>query len=97
MTPYVTANRSAPNPAASLKAVTPNPYLQTQTDDGQDSAGVRDCLYDLTWSGAIGDGYTFDANGDVASLSNVVIEILPADQRNDDNQGHRILGPAPAP
>ena len=68
-----------------------------QTNDDQDSAGLRDCLYDLTWSGAIGDGYTFDSNGDVAGLSNVVIEILPADQRNDDNQGHRILGPAPTP
>ncbi len=122
--------------ATGLKAIVPNPDLQTQTgkdflasyearfgtvatlpwfqgsayddvyiaaeclsrtDDDQDSAGVRDCLYDLTWSGAIGDGYTFDSNGDVAGLSNVVIEILPADQRNDDNQGHRILGPAPTP
>ena len=122
--------------ATGLKAIVPNPDLQTQTgkdflanyearfgtvatlpwfqgsayddvyiaaeclsrtDDDQDSAGFRDCLYDLTWSGAIGDGYTFDSNGDVAGLSNVVIEILPADQRNDDNQGHRILGPAPTP
>ena len=122
--------------ATGLKAIVPNPDLQTQTgkdflasyearfgtvatlpwfqgsayddvyiaaeclsrtDDDQDSAGVRDCLYDLTWSGAIGDGYTFDSNGDVAGLSNVVIEILPIDQRNDDNQGHRILGPAPTP
>ena len=68
-----------------------------RTGDDQDSAGFRDCLYGLTWSGAIGDGYTFDSNGDVAGLSNVVIEILPADRRNDDNQGHRILGPAPTP
>jgi len=68
-----------------------------QTGDDQDSAGFRDCLYELTWSGAIGDNYTFDSNGDVAGLSNVVIEILPTDQRNDDNQGHRILGPAPVP
>ena len=122
--------------ATGLKAIVPNPDLQTQTGkdflsnyearygtvatlpwfqgsayddvyitaeclgrtgDDQDSDGFRDCLYDLTWSGAIGDGYTFDSNGDVAGLSNVVIEILPADQRNDDNQGHRILGPAPTP
>ena len=68
-----------------------------QTGDDQDSAGIRDCLYDLTWSGAIGDDYTFDSNGDVAGLSNVVIEILPTDQRNDDNGGQRILGPAPMP
>ena len=69
----------------------------SRTGDDQDSAGVRDCLYGLTWSGAIGDNYTFDSNGDVAGLSNVVIEILPANERNDDNQGHRILGPAPMP
>ena len=69
----------------------------SRTGDDQDSDGFRDCLYGLTWSGAIGDGYTFDSNGDVAGLSNVVIEILPADQRNDDNQGHRILGPAATP
>ncbi len=122
--------------ATGLKAIVPNPDLQTQTGkdflanyearfgtvatlpwfqgsayddvyitaeclsrtgDDQDSDGFRDCLYDLTWSGAIGDGYTFDSNGDVAGLSNVVIEVLPADQRNDGNQGHRILGPAPTP
>ncbi len=69
----------------------------SQTGDDQDAAGIRDCLYDLTWSGAIGDNYTFDSNGDVAGLSNVVIEILPEAERNDDNQGHRILGPAPVP
>ena len=122
--------------ATGLKAIVPNPDLQTQvgkdflanyearfgavpslpwfqgsayddvyiiaeclgrTGDDQDSAGIRDCLYGLTWSGAIGDGYTFDGNGDVAGLSNVVIEILPTSERNDDNQGHRILGPAPTP
>ena len=69
----------------------------SQTGDDQDTAGIRDCLYNLTWSGAIGDNYTFDSNGDVAGLSNVVIEILPEAERNDDNQGHRILGPAPVP
>jgi branched-chain amino acid transport system substrate-binding protein len=66
-----------------------------RTGNDQDAAGIRDCLYGLSWSGAIGDDYTFDRNGDVAGLSNVVIEILPAGERNDDNQGHRILGPAP--
>ena len=69
----------------------------SRTGDDQDAAGFRDCLYGLTWSGAIGDDYTFDDNGDVAGLSNVVIEILPASERNDDNQGHRILGPAGSP
>ena len=97
MTPHVTPNQAAPSPAARLKAVTPNPDLQTQTGDDRHPAGFGDCLYEMTWSSAIGDGYTFDFNGEVAGLSNVVIEILPADQRNDDNQGHRILGPVPTP
>ena len=48
-----------------------------QTNDDQDADGFRDCLYDLTWSGAIGDDYSFDENGDVVGLSNVVVEVLP--------------------
>ena len=63
--------------------------LSRRTGDDQDSNGFRDCPYGLTWSGAIGDDYIFDSNGDVAGHANVVIEILPAGQRNDDNQGHR--------
>ena len=69
----------------------------SQTGDDQDADGFRDCLYNITWSGAIGDEYSFDSNGDVSGLSNVVIEVLPEAERNDDNQGHRILGPAPIP
>ena len=68
-----------------------------RTQDDQDADGFRDCLYDITWSGAIGDSYSFDENGDVVGLSNVVIEILPASQRNDENLGYRILGPPPTP
>ena len=67
------------------------------TNDDQDADGFRDCLYDITWSGAIGDNYSFDENGDVVGLSNVVIEILPASERNDENLGYRILGPPPTP
>ena len=67
------------------------------TNDDQDTEGFRDCMYDITWSGAIGDSYSFDENGDVVGLSNVVIEILPASERNDENLGYRILGPPPAP
>ncbi len=66
-----------------------------QTGDDQDADGFRDCLYGLTWSGSIGDNYSFDANGDVAGLSNVVIEVLPLAERSEDNQGYRVLGPAP--
>ena len=69
-----------------------------QTNDDQDSDGVRDCLYDLTWSGAVGDNYSFDENGDVVGLYNVLIEILPtAEQRTEENLGYRVLGPAPTP
>ena len=40
-----------------------------QTNDDQDADGFRDCLYNLTWSGAIGDDYRFDKNGDVVRIS----------------------------
>ena len=66
-----------------------------ETDDDQDADGMRDCLYDITWSGAIGENYSFDEKGEVVGLSNVVIEVLPVGDRNDDNQGYRVLGPAP--
>ena len=66
-----------------------------QTNDDQDADGFRDCLYDITWSGAIGDNYSFDEDGEVVGLSNVVIEVLPTGERSDDNQGYKVLGPAP--
>ena len=34
-----------------------------QTGDDQDADGFRDCMYGITWSGTIGDGYTFDDKG----------------------------------
>ena len=67
------------------------------TGDDQDADGFRDCLYGLTRDGAIGDNYSFDERGDLAGLSNVVVEVLPVDQRNDDNLGYTVLGPAPIP
>ncbi len=66
-----------------------------QTNDDQDADGFRDCLYNITWSGAIGDNYSFDENGEVVGLSNVVIEVLPLDGRTEENQGYAVLGPAP--
>ena len=66
-----------------------------QTGDDQDADGLRDCLYDITWSGAIGTDYTFDENGEVVGLANVVVEVLPTAERTAENQGYRILGPAP--
>ncbi len=66
-----------------------------RTDDDQDADGFRDCLYDLTWTGAIGDDYSFDENGDVVGLSNTVVQILPLAERNNENMGYTVLGPAP--
>lgn len=67
-----------------------------QTEDDQDADGFRDCLYSITWSGAIGDNYSFDENGEVVGLANVVVEILPTAERTEDNQGYKVLGPAPS-
>ena len=67
-----------------------------QTDDDQDADGLRDCLYEIEWSGTIGDGYSFDENGEVVGLANVVVEVLPQAERTSDNQGYRVLGPAPS-
>ncbi len=66
-----------------------------QTNDDQDADGFRDCLYGITWSGAIGDGYSFDTNGEVVGLANVVIEVLPSAERTEQNNGYRVLGAAP--
>ena len=66
-----------------------------QTEDDQDADGFRDCMYDVTWSGAIGNNYSFDKNGEVVGLANMVVEILPTSDRSEDNQGYRVLGPAP--
>ena len=66
-----------------------------KTGDDQDADGFRDCLYDISWSGAIGDDYTFDEKGEVVGLSNEVVEVLPTSQRNADNQGFKYLGAAP--
>ncbi len=65
-----------------------------QTNDDQDADGFRDCLYDITWSGAIGDNYSFDANGEVVGLSRLVVEVLPVSERTEDRK-YKVLGPAP--
>ena len=66
-----------------------------QTGDDQDADGFRDCLYAITWSGAIGDNYSFDANGEVVGLSRWVVEVLPVDQRTPENHGYTVLGSPP--
>ena len=67
-----------------------------KTNDDQDADGFRDCLYEITWSGAIGDNYSFDEDGEVVGLTNVVIEVLPTAERTEENQGYKVLGPAPS-
>ena len=65
-----------------------------QTNDDQDADGFRDCMYGITWSGAIGDNYSFDEKGEVVGLSRVVVEVLPTVERSADRK-YRVLGPAP--
>ncbi len=66
-----------------------------RTGDDQDADGFRDCLYDITWSGAIGENYSFDSKGEVVGLSNVVVEVLPTADRTEGNNGYKVLGGAP--
>ena len=65
-----------------------------KTGDDQDADGFRDCMYEITWSGAIGDNYSFDEQGEVVGLSRVVVEVLPVAERTDDRK-YLVLGPAP--
>ena len=62
--------------------------------DDQDADGFRDCLYEITWSGAIGYDYGFDAKGEVVGLSRAVVEVLPPSERTEDNYGYNVLGSA---
>ena len=65
-----------------------------KTGDDQDADGFRDCMYEITWSGAIGHDYSFDSDGEVVGLSRVVVEVLPAAERTADRK-YKVLGPAP--
>jgi len=62
-----------------------------QTKDDQDADGFRDCLYGITWSGALGDNYSFDEDGEVVGLSRAVVEVLPPAQRTEENFGYKVL------
>ena len=64
-----------------------------RTNSDQDADGFRDCLYDITWTGAIGEDYSFDANGEVVGLSRLLVEVLPEAERTEDRL-YRSLGPA---
>ncbi len=65
-----------------------------QTNDDQDADGFRDCMYAITWSGAIGDNYSFDSDGEVVGLSRVVVEVLPTAEWTADKK-YKVLGPTP--
>jgi branched-chain amino acid transport system substrate-binding protein len=69
----------------------------SRTGNDQDADGFRDCLYDISWSGAIGDGYSFNEKGEVQGLANAVVEVLPLSERTPENNGYKVLGPAPTP
>ena len=71
--------------------------MSRQTGDDQDSSGFQACLNGISFTGAIGDNYGFDDNGDVFGLSNAVVQILPVAERTDDNLGYVSLGQAPTP
>ena len=63
-----------------------------KTGDDQDADGFRDCLYDTTWSGVIGNNYSFDEKGEVVGVNNVVVEVLPTAHRTENNYGYRVIG-----
>ena len=67
-----------------------------QTGDDQDADGFRDCMYSITWSGAIGDNYSFDSDGEVVGLSRVVVEVLSLAERTVERK-YKVLGPASKP
>ena len=67
-----------------------------QTNDDQDADGFRDCMYAITWSGAIGSDYSFDDQGEVVGLSRLVVKVLPVAERTEDRK-YQVLGPAPKP
>jgi branched-chain amino acid transport system substrate-binding protein len=66
----------------------------SRTGSDQDADGFRDCLYGITWSGAIGNDYSFDSDGEVVGLSRSVVEVLPPAERTAENFGYRVLGSA---
>ena len=65
-----------------------------KTGDDQDADAFRDCLYGITWTGAIGYDYSFDENGEVVGLSRAVVEVLPVSERTAENYGYRVLSAA---
>ncbi len=67
-----------------------------RTGDDSDADAFRDCLYEITWSGAIGDNYSFDANGEVVGLTRVVVQVLPLSERTVERK-YKVVGPTARP
>ena len=65
-----------------------------RTEDDQDADGFKECLNNITWSGAIGENYSFDERGDIRDIAPSIVEILPTNERTPDNQGLKVLGPS---
>ncbi len=63
----------------------------SRTKDDQDADGFRDCLYEITWSGALGDDYSFDEKGEVVGLSRAVVEVLSVADRTEENYGYKVV------
>ncbi len=62
-----------------------------QTEDDQDADGFRDCLYGITWTGAIGTNYGFDDKGEVQGTSQQRrggAAVVRADRREQGVQAH---------
>ena len=60
------------------------------------SVAAEDGMYAITGSGAIGDTYGFDSDGEVVGLSRMVVEVLPVAERTT-GKDYKVLGPAPRP
>ena len=65
-----------------------------RTGDDQDANGFKKRLNNITWSGAIGNNYSFDERGDVPDMAPSIVEVLSTNQRTADNQGLKVPGPS---
>ena len=62
-----------------------------QVKDDQHTSAIKDCLYETVHTGAIGEKYSFDADGEVIGVPYQVIQILPTSQRTEDNFGYLAI------
>lgn len=62
----------------------------------QNAEGFRDQLYNLAWSVAICDDYSFDESDELVGPFNGIVGILLAAERTEVNLSGRVSGPAHA-